>query len=222
MKKTDFYKKINRLKDDIRKLNNIICVYETTDSAKHLQNFESVGIDMVTSAEKIACDIRNTILSYNAVNKYELMNCVCKAQGIDIKNREYGYEIELPNIISKRKNRVNTPFIIEPVVHKIYEFAKTNSIKRLDDATVVFVYIYNNEGQRKRIFDYDNLETKQMLDVINSFFLVDDSSKYCNLFYTSGEGERDMTKIFIINNKIFRQKHCTSYFNTFFQNDVLV
>ena len=46
--------------------------------------------------------------------------------------------------------------------------------------------------------DYDNLELKQLLDVVASFIMVDDSGLLCDAYNTTELGETDCTRISIM------------------------
>lgn len=46
--------------------------------------------------------------------------------------------------------------------------------------------------------DYDNLELKQLLDVVASFIMVDDGGLLCDAYNTTELGETDCTRISIM------------------------
>ena len=54
-----------------------------------------------------------------------------------------------------------------------------------------------------RVRDYDNLELKQLLDVIAAFLLEDDNGLLCDAYNTTELGEADCTHIFIMDSDQF-------------------
>ena len=54
-----------------------------------------------------------------------------------------------------------------------------------------------------RIRDYDNLELKQILDVISSFIIVDDGGLLCDAYNTTELGDTDCTRVSIMDKDNF-------------------
>ena len=46
--------------------------------------------------------------------------------------------------------------------------------------------------------DYDNLEEKQILDLLSSFVMADDTGLLCDAYNTAELGEQDCTMIFVM------------------------
>ena len=55
----------------------------------------------------------------------------------------------------------------------------------------------------RRIRDYDNLELKQLLDVIASFLMEDDSGLLCDAYNTTELGNSDCTRISVMDKERF-------------------
>ena len=60
-----------------------------------------------------------------------------------------------------------------------------------------FIYEYTEDTPIHCIRDYDNIETKEVLDIINSFFLLDDGGAFCELHYSTRRGNRNGTRVII-------------------------
>ena len=50
---------------------------------------------------------------------------------------------------------------------------------------------------------YDNLEMKQILDVVCAYLLMDDNGLLCNVYNTTELGEEDVTKLFVMDQDMF-------------------
>lgn len=189
--------RLNRLKDDVVRFKNAICAYETTDASRYPENFESLGMDMVLKAEAIACSTRNIVSIYPAHSRKHMLSTATDAQGIEVKNTKTGYEIVIPGLMPKRNSRHNVQFILEPLSYALEQFCNRSYVERMDKALIWYVYEYSEDTPARHIRDYDNLEAKEVLDMINAYFLVDDSGEHCELHYSTRRGNRDCTRIII-------------------------
>ena len=48
------------------------------------------------------------------------------------------------------------------------------------------------------IFDYDNLQLKQLIDVIATHVLTDDNAKLCNVYHSCLPSDKDCTKVYVM------------------------
>ena len=180
----DFVKqRVNRLNDDVVRFKNAICAYAMTDATRYPENFESIGLEMAMKAEAIACSTRNIVSVYPAGIRKKVLQTAVDSQGIQVNRTNSG--------------RNNAAFIIEPLCFALEEFTKEHFIERYDHAMIWFIYEYGEDTPARHIRDYDNLEAKEVLDVVNTFFLIDDSGEHCELHYSTRRGLRDCTRIII-------------------------
>ena len=191
----NLYDRTNRLKDDIIRLKNAVCAYEMTDAARYPENFEDLGIDIAMRAEAIACTARNLVGTYPASSRKHMMQAVTDAQGIEVVETKQGYEIIIPQLLPKRKGRHNAAFLLEPLSFALESFCRENEICRMEQAFICYTYEYAKGIPVRGIRDYDNLEAKEVLDVINAFFLLDDSGAFCELHYSTMVGKKNCTHI---------------------------
>ena len=70
---------------------------------------------------------------------------------------------------------------------------------------VCFSHIYSRELQPRRVRDYDNLELKQLLDVISTFIMEDDTGLLCDAYNTTEVGEYDCTRISVMDRERFSE-----------------
>lgn len=194
----DFVKqRVNRLNDDVVRFKNAICAYAMTDATRYPENFESIGLEMAMKAEAIACSTRNIVSVYPAGIRKKVLQTAVDSQGIQVNRTNTGFEIIMPGLMPKRSGRNNAAFIIEPLCFALEEFTKERFIERYDHAMIWFIYEYGEDTPARHIRDYDNLEAKEVLDVVNTFFLIDDSGEHCELHYSTRRGLRDCTRIII-------------------------
>ena len=58
--------------------------------------------------------------------------------------------------------------------------------------------MYDESLGIRRVRDYDNIETKRYLDVIESILLTNDSGLLCSVLQTTKMGERDCTQFYLM------------------------
>lgn len=189
--------RLNRLKDDVMRFKNAVCAYETTDAAKYPENFESLGLEVTMKAEAIACSTRNIVSIFPAGGRKRILQAVADTQGIKVSKWKDGYEIIMPGLMTKRDSRNNVEFILEPLSYALDQFTHEHPAERLEQALIWFIYEYGEDTPARHIRDFDNLEAKEVLDVINAFFLIDDGGDFCQLHYSTSRGESDRTRIII-------------------------
>ena len=64
-------------------------------------------------------------------------------------------------------------------------------------------YSLTPELPKGRDRDYDNLEMKQILDVVCAYLMMDDNGLLCNVYNTTELGEEDVTKLFVMDQDMF-------------------
>ena len=192
-----FYQQLDRLKYDVERLQNTITVYEITDPSKYPENFEKLGLDIAMQSEAVACSTRTIVSNYMTNGRPHIVREAVKAQGIRVEEHKLGYEIIMPYLMTKRSGRHSVMFLLEPLSFALRQFVKTHYIKRMKHAVVWFIYEYAEDTPARHIRDYDNIESKEVLDLINTHFLLDDSARFCELHYSVRQGKKNRTRVFI-------------------------
>lgn len=114
-------------------------------------------------------------------------------------------EITLPCLLPKRKQRQSTEFLIDPIYFTLSQFADFHTLPKFRHCVVCFSHIYSEELPLRRVRDYDNLELKQLLDVISTFVMEDDTGLLCDAYNTTEIGENDCTRITVMDKNRFSE-----------------
>ena len=126
-------------------------------------------------------------------------------QGMIIREYPDMLEIEVPCLFLKRKQRLSSEYLTDPLYYMLDQYTDTHPIKKYTDCVVCFIHEYDRELPDRRIRDYDNIEQKQILDVIAAFVLKDDSGICCDSYNSTALADEDKTRIFIMP----RERFCT-------------
>lgn len=203
MEKQNIYKKINGILDELSRLQNTLYGMNMTDIQRYRENYETLATDAALRGEQIACRLRHMIYTTTSMKKTEYMKSSAQKQNIRIEESDGIVEITFPGLMPKRKQWQNSEFLIDPLYFALNDYTDHYTPVKFRECVVCFVNIYCKDLPSRRIRDYDNVELKQALDVISTFFMVDDSGQYCDAFHTSRFGEDDATQIFILKKSDF-------------------
>ena len=110
--------------------------------------------------------------------------------------------VTLPAMLPRRKEGDRARFLTEPLKSAVLEFARSHPIPHFTACVLVYEHIYA-ETSRRRFVDHDNLELKHCQDVLENFFLENDSSSLCSAFQCSHRGRENSTKIWILSPEQF-------------------
>ena len=198
-------KRIEGITSDIEKLIRTLRAMENTDISQYPENYEMLSTDAALRGELITCRLRHLIYVSSNVKKTDYLASAGVVQGIEIQCEDGILEITLPCLLPKRKQRKSTEFLIDPLYFTLSSYADNHSLPHFEECVVCFSHVYDRELSSRRIRDYDNLELKQILDVVSTFVMVDDTGLLCDAYNTTELGESDCTRITVMEKERFTE-----------------
>ena len=198
-------KRIEGIASDIEKLLRTLRAMENTDISQYPDNYEMLSTDAALRGELITCRLRHLIYVSTNVKKTDYLASAGVVQGIEIQCEDGILEITLPCLLPKRKQRKSTEFLIDPIYFTLSSYADNHSLPHFEECVVCFSHVYDRELSSRRIRDYDNLEFKQILDVVSTFVMVDDTGLLCDAYNTTELGESDCTRITVMEKERFTE-----------------
>lgn len=105
-----------------------------------------------------------------------------------------------PNGISNDEVLVqnNQAFLTRPLRYAIMDYLKENPMERFGSCAICIVHNYDAALGKRRIRDYDNIETKRYLDVIESMLLTNDSGLLCTVLQATRMSDRDSAEFYLM------------------------
>ena len=203
MEKQIITKRIGAIMSDISRLSNALYALDTTDIQRYPDNYEILSTDAALRGEKIACQLRHLIYSGTSIPKETYLKSAGVIHGIKIEQANGIMEITIPCLLPKRKQRQGTEFLLDPLYFALNSYADKNSVPKFRHCVVCFSHIYNKELPTRRIRDYDNIELKQILDIVSTYIMVDDSELLCDAYNTTELGDTDCTVISVMDKDRF-------------------
>lgn len=78
------------------------------------------------------------------------------------------------------------------------QYSREHTLPHFRECVVCFTQVYDQSLPSRRVRDYDNLEEKQLLDVLSTFVMTDDCGLLCDAYNTAVLGEKDCTLISVM------------------------
>lgn len=188
----------------VRKINE-------TDYNSEVKNFEYLTDRLEILSEKFACSVRDFARKTFVANRYEVMDKASEMQGIEVRKDGNVIIVDLPFLLPRKKGKEHK-FIGDPLWYKLEELSKSEDLKIREKAVICIIHTYDNVNKKARCYDYDNLESKKILDIITLFTLTDDAPEYCDIYQTVQLSNSDKTRILIIPIDEFRSEKMSLIF----------
>ena len=131
--------------------------------------------------------------------------------GIEVRKDGNTVVIDLPFLLPRKKGKENK-FIGDPLRYKLEEISKTEDLKIRDRAVICIIHTYDNVNKNARCYDYDNLESKKLLDIVTLFTLTDDAPEFCDVYQTVQLSDRDKTRVIVMPFEEFRSEKMSLIF----------
>lgn len=176
---------------------------DNTDICKYPDNYEMLSVDAALRSETIARRLRRLIFMSTSVPKAAYMDSAGTVLEINIQNNDGILEITLPCLLPKVRQHHSSDYLLDPLYYKLGEYAQNHELPRFRHCVFCFSHIYDEELPACRVRDYDNLETKQILDVIATFIMEDDTGLLCDAYNSTETGETDCTRISVMDKERF-------------------
>ena len=189
--------------DDIQRLTNALYAMNTTDIQRYPDNYEVLSTDAALRAEKITCRLRHLIYASTTVKKTEYLASAAAVQGIRVGCEDVVFKVTLPGLLPKRKSWQGAEYLLDSLGAALSQYAGGHPLPRFQHCVIAFSHIYDRNLPERRIRDYDNLELKQIQDVIAAFVLTDDTGALCDTYHTTVFGSEDQTCISIMDRERF-------------------
>lgn len=198
MDKTVISQRVGRIMGELAKLSNTLCAIENTDLAQYPDNYAMLATDAALRSELITCRLRHLLYGSTLIRKSEYLASAGVVQGIHIQEEDEVLEITLPCLLPKRKQRQSTEFLIDPLYFTLSKYADEEGLPRFHHCVVCFSHVYSQDLPSNRVRDYDNLELKQLLDVLATFLMEDDTGLLVDAYNTTEIGDQDCTRISVM------------------------
>lgn len=161
-------------------------------------DLKSEMYSLVRKTEQNTVELRNLAARTDWSEVRTLYEESGDAMGIRVEEDPRWIKITLPSILPRRNSRDNTLYLTRPMRACLLRFQADEPMERFGRCVICIVHQYDEALGVRRVRDYDNIETKRFLDVIESIFLTNDSGLLCSVFQSTKMGDRDATEFYLM------------------------
>lgn len=191
-------RRICDVRNNLQRLSSHLLAMDSMDIQRYPENYETMSTEAALLSEKVTCQLRNLLYATASIPKQEYLVRTSEIHDIAIAYKNEILEIRLPRLLPKKKSRQSSLFLIDPVNAALAHYGKAHTLPRFRECTVCISHVHESDLPDWCLLDYDNLQQKQILDVIALHVMADDSGLLCDAFNTTELGESDGTRIFIM------------------------
>ena len=199
-------RKIMGAGDEIRRLQQDIIALQSIDIVNYPENYSSLSQQAAIRCEFITHKLRGLVYGTTNISKTEYLEHAADGLGIVVaRGEDGGVDITIPCLIPHRRKK-QTGFITDPLYAALARFVSEREppLARFTHCVIGITHIYDRALFGKgRERDYDNVEVKGIIDVINTFLLTDDNGNLCDIYHTSALSDWDATRISVMNKDMF-------------------
>lgn len=78
------------------------------------------------------------------------------------------------------------------------QYFDAHTHRRFRNCVACFCHVYHKDDPEHRVWNYDNLELKQILDAVGVWLLTDDGGLLCDAYHTTELDDTDCARMFIM------------------------
>ena len=203
MERAILSQRIESILHEITRLSNTLYAMDNTNIEQYSDNYEMLSTEAALRGEVIACRLRHLIYETTSIKKPEYLTSAGVVQGISITDKDGILEVTLPCLLPKKNKKQGSEYLTDPIYYTLSKYAQTYMLPKFRHCVVCFSHIYSRKLLSMRVRDYDNLELKQLLDVISTFIMEDDTGLLCDAYHTTEIGDYDCTRISVMDKERF-------------------
>ena len=159
---------------------------------------EAFLLSAVKDVECAAVAVRNAAVKLLRLTPVEAAEALQANVAAKVTETKEGWlSIMLPAMMPRRKDGDRAQFLNAPLKDAILSYFHDRPMPHFTVCVLVYEHIYAGSS-RRRFVDHDNLELKHCQDVLENFFLENDSSALCSAFQCSHWGDQDSTRIWLL------------------------
>ena len=148
-------------------------------------------------SERSTAQLRNFLFTVCGGMPLDYYLQAAEMQGIRVDMTDGILSVRLPALLPKKTRTEGFKFL-QPALH-----AEQQNLPHFHECTVCVEHIYDRCLPVKAVRDYDNLEMKEVLDIIALYCMTDDTGALCNQFQTTRFADSSCTIISIMQKEKF-------------------
>mgnify|MGYP006873263099 FL=1 len=182
-----------------KKLHELEYLLPSSDPIQFLE----VTKNMALLSERSTAQLRNFLFTVCGGMPQNYYLQAAKMQGICVSVKDGILSVRLPALLPKKTRTEGFKFL-QPALHAaLKQYAEQQNLPYFHACTVCIEHIYDRCLPIKAVRDYDNLEMKEVLDIIALYCMTDDTGALCNQFQTTRFADSSYTIISVMQKENF-------------------
>ena len=182
-----------------KKLHELEYLLPSSDPIQFLE----VTKNMALLSERSTAQLRNFLFTVCGGMPQNYYLQAAKMQGICVSVKDGILSVRLPALLPKKTRTEGFKFL-QPALHAaLKQYAEQQNLPHFHACTVCIEHIYDRCLPIKAVRDYDNLEMKEVLDIIALYCMTDDIGALCNQFQTTRFADSSYTIISVMQKENF-------------------
>ena len=154
-------------------------------------------------SERSTAQLRNFLFTSCGGMPQDYYLQTAKMQGIRINVEDDILSVRLPALLPKKTRTEGFKFL-QPALHAaLKQHAEQTGLPHFRECTVCIEHVYDRFLPVKAVRDYDNLEMKEVLDIIVLYCMTDDTGALCDQFQTTRFADSSCTIISVMQKEKF-------------------
>lgn len=154
-------------------------------------------------SERSTAQLRNFLFTVCGGMPLDYYLQAAEMQGIRVDMTDGILSVRLPALLPKKTRTEGFKFL-QPALHAVLkQYAEQQNLPHFHECTVCVEHIYDRCLSVKAVRDYDNLEMKEVLDIIVLYCMADDTGALCDQFQTTRFADSSCTIISVMQKESF-------------------
>lgn len=154
-------------------------------------------------SERSTAQLRNFLFTVCGGMPLDYYLQAAEMQGIRVDMTDGILSVRLPALLPKKTRTEGFKFL-QPALHAVLkQYAGQQNLPHFHECTVCVEHIYDRCLPVKAVRDYDNLEMKEVLDIIALYCMTDDTGALCDQFQTTRFADSSCTIISVMQKEKF-------------------
>ena len=198
MKQQELSRRIQNINRLLGRIEQIIYSLQRLDSDMYPNDYLALCTEAALLSERATCLIRNIVYATSGQRRSMYLGHAASTQEIHIFYHEGIFEVHLPVLLPHKQGKLSSQFLFDPLNTALTDFMLAASMPKFRECTICICHSYDAKISQGALFDYDNLQLKQLIDVIATHILTDDNAKLCNVYHSCLPSDKDCTKVYVM------------------------
>lgn len=203
MIKHELSRRIQHIHRLLSRTEQTICSLERLDAELYPNDYLALCTEAALLGERVTCLMRNIVYATSGQRRGIYLGHAAATQEVHIFYYDGILEIHLPVLLPRKQSKLSSQFLFDPLNTALTDFLHAVPVPKFRECTICICHSYDARLSKGVLFDYDNLQLKQLIDIIAAHILTDDNANLCNIYHSCLSSDKDCTKVYVMPKEAF-------------------